>query len=61
MSDQQPEPEKPRTHAVNVRPYTYRMITEAAVQRGISRSLLVRLAVESYTARGPKKETRNDG
>lgn len=47
---------KPR--AISVREATYRMITEEAAKRGISRSLLVRIAVEAFTARNPTKETR---
>lgn len=54
MSDE----EKPKPRAIGVREITYQMITEEAARRGISRSLLVRLAVESFTSRHPVKETR---
>ena len=47
---------KPRS--VNVREATYQIITEEARRRGISRSLLVRLAVEAFAARHGIKETR---
>lgn len=56
MSENNETQVKPR--AISVREATYQMITEEASKRGISRSLLVRLAVESFTARNPVKETR---
>lgn len=56
MSENNETQVKPR--AISVREATYQMITEEALRRGISRSLLVRLAVESFTARNPVKETR---
>lgn len=52
------EEEKPKPRAIGVREITYQLVTEEAKKRGISRSLLVRLAVESFTARNPVKETR---
>lgn len=56
MSENNETKLKPR--AIGVREITYQLVTEEAKKRGISRSLLVRLAVESFTARNPVKETR---
>lgn len=49
---------QPKPRAISVRETTYQMITEEARRRGVSRALLVRLAIESFTARNPLKETR---
>lgn len=53
--------ERPVEHiarAISVRESTYQLITEAAKERGITRALLVRAAVEQYIARFPKIERR---
>lgn len=52
--------DSPKVRAVNVRESVYNAITEEAKRLNISRSMLVRLAVESYLARNaaPQKETR---
>lgn len=58
MSDIEPtKPErKPvQTRAVNVRETTYQMVTEAARERGISRALVVRIAMEQFLARSARK------
>jgi len=54
------EPKITKVRAVNVRESVYNAITEEAKRLNISRSMLVRLAVESYPARNaaPQKETR---
>ena len=54
------EPKVTKVRAVNVRESVYEAITAEAKRLNISRSMLVRLAVESYLARNaaPQKETR---
>jgi hypothetical protein len=52
------EDTKPVPRAISVREETYQLITREAKARGMSRSLLVRAAVEAFVARLPRVETR---
>jgi hypothetical protein len=50
-----------KVYAIACRPDLYRIISDEAQSRGISRSALVRLAVRTLLGSdAPKKETRNE-
>jgi len=54
------KPER-KVYAIACRPDLYRIISDEAQSRGISRSALVRLAVRTLLGSDtPRKETRND-
>lgn len=52
------EDTKPAARAISVREDTYQLITREAAARGMTRSLLVRAAVEQFVKRLPRVETR---
>lgn len=54
MSDQ----ETRKARAISVRESTYQIISDEARRLGISRSILVRMAVESFINKNTAKETR---
>ena len=58
-ADMEPNAEKERrVFAIAVRPDLYRIISEQAKARELSRSAFVRLAVSKLLDAEPKKETR---